>query len=202
MTGGPSGLVGIPSSRIAGFAFDTDRSMYYLVLGLIVLLVLMLLGGMRSGFGRALMAIRADRLAAGALGINVARDQDEPRSPSPPCWRRWRAASTPSISTSSRRTWSGPQRSFEMITMLVIGGEGTLVGPTLRGRAADLAADAGAAAGALQDHGRGRAAGRWRSASCPRGIFGGLARLLGVVRRATGRDGDLPRRLAARKGAP
>src|SRR5260370_3746009 len=54
-TGGPSGLVGIPSLDVAGFAFDTDRSMYYLVVGIIVVLVLMLLGGMRSGFGRSLI---------------------------------------------------------------------------------------------------------------------------------------------------
>src|SRR5260370_14523582 len=52
-TGGPSGLVGIPSLEIGGFSFDSDRSMYYLVVGIIVVLVLALIGGTRSAFGRA-----------------------------------------------------------------------------------------------------------------------------------------------------
>jgi branched-chain amino acid transport system permease protein len=129
-TGGPSGLVGIPSFAIGGFSFDSDRSMYYLVVGIIVVLVLGLLGGMRSGFGRALMAVRADRLAAGALGINVARMKLAAFSIS---------AVLASLAGSLYAFYFhylspemvGTQRSFEMITMLVIGGEGTLVGPLL-----------------------------------------------------------------------
>jgi len=129
-TGGPSGLVGIPSLEIGGYSFDGDRSMYYLVLGIIVLLLLLLLGGMRSGFGRALMAVRADRLAAGALGINVARLKMGAFAISAVL-----AALAGSLYAFYFHYLSpdmvGTQRSFEMITMLVIGGEGTLVGPIL-----------------------------------------------------------------------
>jgi branched-chain amino acid transport system permease protein len=80
VTGGPSGLVGIPDFAVARFAFDTPAAMYFLVLGLIAALVLLLAGGMRSGFGRALQAIRTDQLAAVALGIDVAGHKRAPRS--------------------------------------------------------------------------------------------------------------------------
>ena len=129
-TGGPSGLVGIPSLEVGGFSFDSDRSVYYLVVGIIVVLVLALIGGTRSAFGRAMMAIRADRLAAGALGINVARVKLAAFAIS---------AVLASLAGSLYAFYFhylspemvGTQRSFEMITMLVIGGEGTLVGPLL-----------------------------------------------------------------------
>ena len=129
-TGGPSGLVGVPALSVLGFSFDTDRSMYYLVVGIAVALVLALLGGMRSSFGRSLMAIRADRLAAGALGINVARVKMAAFAIS---------AVLASLAGSLYAFYFhylspemvGTQRSFEMITMLVIGGEGTLVGSLL-----------------------------------------------------------------------
>src|SRR4029077_2779923 len=73
LTGGPSGLVGIPSFAVAGVAFDTPTRMYYLALGLSVVLVVLLEGGMRRSFGRALKAVRSDQLAAAALGVDVGR---------------------------------------------------------------------------------------------------------------------------------
>lgn len=126
-TGGPSGLVGIPSFAVASFAFDTPLRMYYLVLALIVLLVLALAGGMRSSFGRALQAIRTDQMAAAALGINVPLHKTAAFAI---------AAVLGSLSGSlyafdfhflSPEMVATP-RSFEMIAMLVLGGEGTLVG--------------------------------------------------------------------------
>src|SRR6185312_6952877 len=63
-TGGPSGLVGIPSFAIGPVVFATPLAMYYLVLAIIVVLIAALLGGMRSSFGRALQAIRSDQTAA------------------------------------------------------------------------------------------------------------------------------------------
>ncbi len=130
LTGGPSGLVGIPSFAIGGFAFDTPLSMYYLVAGLIVLFVLLLSGGMRSSFGRALQAIRTDPLAAAALGIDVARYKVAAFAIS---------AALASLSGSLYAFYFhflspervGTERSLEMLSMLVVGGEGTLVGPII-----------------------------------------------------------------------
>lgn len=130
LTGGPSGLVGIPSFAIGDFAFDTPLSMYYLVAGLMVFFIALLSGGMRSSFGRALQAIRTDPLAAAALGIDVARYKVAAVAIS---------AVLASISGSLYAFYFhflspemvGTQRSLEMLTMLVVGGEGTLVGPVV-----------------------------------------------------------------------
>lgn len=128
ITGGPSGLVGIPAFSVAGHAFDTPISMYYLVLAVDVVLVLLLSGAMRGGFGRALQAIRADQLAAAALGVNVVRTKMLAFAI---------AASLAALSGSLLAHFFhflspemvGTNRSFELVAMLVIGGQGTLLGP-------------------------------------------------------------------------
>jgi branched-chain amino acid transport system permease protein len=127
VTGGPSGLVGIPSFSIAGFAFDTPASMYYLVLVLIAVLTLLLLGAMRSGFGRALRAIRADQIAAAALGIDVPRHKMAAFAISAALASLAGSLYAFDIHFLAPEMVSAP-RSFELIAMLVLGGEATLVG--------------------------------------------------------------------------
>jgi ABC-type branched-subunit amino acid transport system ATPase component len=96
-------------------------------LAVIVVLIAALAGAMRSDFGRALQAIRADQTAAEALGINVPRHKMAAFAIS---------ATLASLSGSllafdfhflSPEMVATP-RSFEMIAMLIVGGEGTLVG--------------------------------------------------------------------------
>ncbi|MGH6981220.1 MAG: branched-chain amino acid ABC transporter permease, partial [Stellaceae bacterium] len=127
VTGGPSGLVGIPTLTLGPLALGTPRAMYYFVLALIVFLVVALYGGMRSSFGRALHAIRADQTAAAALGINVPR------------YKMAAFAISAVLASLSGSIYAfdfhflspymvDTKRSFEMIAMLIIGGEGTLIG--------------------------------------------------------------------------
>jgi branched-chain amino acid transport system permease protein len=127
-TGGPSGLVGVPSFSIGPYSFDTPVKMYYLVAALIVALLLMLLGGIRSSFGRALQAVRTDPTAASALGVNVPRHKMAAFAISAAL-----AALSGSLYAFYFHFLSpemvGTQRSLEMIAMLVVGGEGTLIGP-------------------------------------------------------------------------
>ncbi len=130
VTGGPSGLVGIPSFGIGGYVFSTPIQMYYLIAALIIVLIFILQGGMRSGFGRALKAVRTDQTAAAALGVNVPRYKLAAVCVS---------AALASLSGSLYAYYFhflspemvGAPRSFEMIAMLVAGGEGTLIGPLL-----------------------------------------------------------------------
>ncbi|HEU5276218.1 MAG TPA: ABC transporter permease [Xanthobacteraceae bacterium] len=127
LTGGPSGLVGIPAFTAAGLAFDTPQRMYYLALALSVVLVVMLEGGMRMGFGRALKAVRSDQLAAAALGVNVGRVKVVAL-----CISAALASLSGSLYAFNFHFLSpeivSTSRSFEMIAMLVLGGEGTLIG--------------------------------------------------------------------------
>lgn len=130
ITGGPSGLVGIPSLSVGPYEFDTPVSMYYLVLGIDILLLVLLGGAMRSGFGRALQAIRTDQMAAAALGIDVMRN------------KMLALAISAALGALSGALYAfffhflspdmvGTTRSLELVAMLVIGGQGTLFGPAL-----------------------------------------------------------------------
>jgi branched-chain amino acid transport system permease protein len=85
---------------------------------------------MRSSFGRALQAIRTDQMAAAALGINV------------PAYKMTAFAISAALGSLSGSLYAfffhylspemvGSARSFELVAMLVIGGEGTLVGAIL-----------------------------------------------------------------------
>jgi branched-chain amino acid transport system permease protein len=129
-TGGPSGLVGIPSFAIGPVVFATPLAMYYLVLAIIVVLIAALLGGMRSSFGRALQAIRSDQTAAAALGIDVPRHKMAAFAISAALGSLAGSLYAFDFHFLSPEMVSTP-RSFEMIAMLVIGGEGTLVGGLL-----------------------------------------------------------------------
>ncbi|HEX9463659.1 MAG TPA: branched-chain amino acid ABC transporter permease, partial [Alphaproteobacteria bacterium] len=130
ITGGPSGLVGIPSFSVGAISFDTQTSMYYLVLGIIIVLIAGLLGGMRSSFGRALQAIRTDQTAAAALGIDVPRHKMAAFAISAVLGSLSGSLYAFDFHFLSPEMVSTP-RSFEMIAMQVVGGEGMLVGGLL-----------------------------------------------------------------------
>lgn len=130
LTGGPSGLTGIPPFSIAGVTIDSDMGQYYLVWGVVGAVAFVLANLARSDFGRALQAIRADPIAAAAVGIPVARYKTAAFMLSAAC-----AALAGSLYAFDFR-YLAPElvstpRSLEMVTMLVLGGQGTLVGPVL-----------------------------------------------------------------------
>jgi branched-chain amino acid transport system permease protein len=73
VTGGPSGLTGIPPLAVGRFRFDTDRRMLWLTWGAL-LVVLGLAGNLvDSRIGRALRAIHGSEAAAQAAGVDTAR---------------------------------------------------------------------------------------------------------------------------------
>jgi branched-chain amino acid transport system permease protein len=129
-TGGPSGLVGIPFFSSGNYVFDSDRSMYFLVLFISVVIFMLLHAAMGRRYGRALMAVRADPVAAAALGMNV------------PALKLSAFAISAALASLAGSLYAfyfqflspemvSTRRSFEMVTMLVIGGQGTLIGPII-----------------------------------------------------------------------
>ncbi len=130
ITGGPSGLVGIPGFSIGNLDFDTPIRMYYLVLAIDVALVALLSGALGSGFGRALQAIRTDPLAAAALGIPVVRLKVAALAISAGLGGLSGALYAHFFHFLSPEM-VGTGRSLELVAMLVVGGEGTLVGPVV-----------------------------------------------------------------------
>jgi branched-chain amino acid transport system permease protein len=101
--------------------------MYYVVFAIDLLVFIGLAGGMRSGFGRALKAIRTDQLAAAALGVKTARYKLAAFMIS---------AALASLAGSLYAFFFnflspdmvGASRSLELVAMLIVGGEGTLLG--------------------------------------------------------------------------
>lgn len=73
ITGGPSGLSGIPSIRFFGYAFKGGWRYFYLVWTVAILLLIFSLNIIHSRVGRALRAVHGSEVAAQAMGVNVSR---------------------------------------------------------------------------------------------------------------------------------
>ncbi len=73
LTGGPSGLTGIPKLSVGGHVLSSDRDYYYAVWGILFVLFALAQNLVRSRVGRALRAIHTSETAAAVLGVDVAR---------------------------------------------------------------------------------------------------------------------------------
>ncbi len=71
LTGGPSGLSGIPRLTLAGMKFDSDRSYYYFSWGVLLLVLVLSVNLIHSRVGRGLRAIHGSERAAWAMGVDV-----------------------------------------------------------------------------------------------------------------------------------
>lgn len=72
LTGGPSGLPGIPRLRLGGFVFDSDRKFFYLAWAFVIGVLLVSLNVVNSRVGRALRSIHGSEIAAETLGVDSA----------------------------------------------------------------------------------------------------------------------------------
>lgn len=128
VTGGAAGLVGIPRASV--FGFDIENNLQYLVLATAVLLLCFLLVRrlVNSPLGRSFKALRDDPLAAVAHGKN------------PFVLRLIAVILSASISSVAGVIYAGyvgfvndvsfgMDISFLFITMIILGGAGTLYGP-------------------------------------------------------------------------
>ncbi|MDI6829257.1 MAG: branched-chain amino acid ABC transporter permease [Armatimonadota bacterium] len=73
LTGGTSGLVGLPPLSIAGIEFVSDRQYYYLVWFFVLLLIWLSYNVVDSRVGRALRAVHGSEIAAACSGIDTAK---------------------------------------------------------------------------------------------------------------------------------
>ncbi|OQA08330.1 MAG: High-affinity branched-chain amino acid transport system permease protein LivH [Firmicutes bacterium ADurb.Bin373] len=72
ITGGPSGLTGIPYFTVGGLVFDRDIKFYYLVWSAVLLVSLGVNNLIHSRVGRAMRAIRESEHASESVGIDTA----------------------------------------------------------------------------------------------------------------------------------
>lgn len=71
LTGGPSGLTGIPYLSLGGLVFDSDLKFFYLVWAMVLLVSIAIHNLIGSRVGRALRAVRESEYAAETAGINT-----------------------------------------------------------------------------------------------------------------------------------
>jgi len=130
ITGGPSGIAGIPPFSVGGFSFDTDTRMFYLVWILVAVALVLSANLIRSNRGRILRAMHGDQVGARSLGLHVTRAKVAVFVISA-CI----ASVAGSLYASYFRYLSpdqvGSAQSLTLITMLAIGGMGTLFGPLI-----------------------------------------------------------------------
>ncbi len=130
ITGGPSGLVGIPSFSVAGFSFNTGMRFYYLIWVLVALALVVSGNIVRSNLGRALRAMHADETGVRSVGFDVRRHKVVVFVLS---------AVLASVAGSLYASYFhyfepsmvGSAESLELITMLVVGGTAMQAGPLL-----------------------------------------------------------------------
>ena len=71
LTGGPSGLSGIPNIHISSLVFDNDWNNYYLIWIITLIVMLLSINLSQSRIGRALRAIHDSEVAARVMGVNA-----------------------------------------------------------------------------------------------------------------------------------
>ncbi len=129
ITGGASGLLGIPAISIAGRSLETDMQYYFFVWAFVALLLVAFANLVDSRPGRALRALRESELAAGMLGVDTASYKVQAFVISAAY-----AAIGGILYAHASMHFLSPQpfgfhTSIALVVMVVLGGEGTLWGP-------------------------------------------------------------------------
>jgi branched-chain amino acid transport system permease protein len=71
LTGGPLGLSNIPGIQLFGFKINNSFRFYYLVWGILILVLWFTLNLIYSRVGRALRSMHGSEVAANAMGVNL-----------------------------------------------------------------------------------------------------------------------------------
>lgn len=130
LTGGPSGLAGIPFFAVGGLTVSTGVPLYYLTIGLVLVIIFLLKNLTSVRVGRAWLAISGDETAAAMLGVNTSSYKLLAF-----VLAACLAALSGSLYVHYMRFISpdmvGMQASINITVMTALGGPGTLWGPLL-----------------------------------------------------------------------
>lgn len=130
LTGGPSGFSGIPNLDIFGITFDSDLKNYYLIWGFVLMTTLLSLNLAHSRVGRGLRALHDSEVAARVMGVNAALLKVQIFSISAVI------CSVAGSLYAHTMTFIAPPSfgfnfSVELLTMVVVGGLGSIYGSFL-----------------------------------------------------------------------
>lgn len=130
LTGGPMGIKGIPVPTIFGLQFSGSKTYYYIFLAVAVLFVFITSRVIRSRVGRAWTAIREDELAAKSLGVQT-RFYKATNFMYGAFWAGIAGAAYAPYVRFIDSTMFSLDEGFNILSMVIIGGQGTLVGPVV-----------------------------------------------------------------------
>lgn len=140
LTGGPSGRADLPavtagpldfgSLQVLGRSFTLDQAYFWVVWALVILVIAASANLLRSRAGRAMVAVRDNSLAAGVVGVDVARTKIGAFALSSAL------AALAGALYGSYRTYVGPEEwdlllSVQYVAIVIVGGIGTVAGPVL-----------------------------------------------------------------------
>ncbi|MDD2365408.1 MAG: branched-chain amino acid ABC transporter permease [Desulfuromonadaceae bacterium] len=129
-TGGPSGLSGIPSLEIGDIVFDSDVKNYYLIWSAALAVMLFSLNLANSRVGRGLRAVHDSEIAAQVLGVNARLLKVEIFALSAVISSLAGSLYAHTMTFISPTSF-GFNFSIELLTMVVIGGLGSIYGSFL-----------------------------------------------------------------------
>lgn len=128
LTGGPMGIKGIPVPEAFGFQFTGSRNYYYIFLVIAVLFLFVTGRVIHSRVGRAWISIREDELAAKSLGVQTSRYKAS-NFMYGAFWAGIAGAAYAPYVRFIDSTMFTLDEGFNILSMVIIGGQGTLVGP-------------------------------------------------------------------------
>ncbi len=130
LTGGALGIKNIPVPTLFGFAFKNSQSYFYIFLAFTVLFIVVTHRVINSKLGRAWMSIREDQLAAQSLGVNASFYKATNF-----IYGAFWIGIAGSIYAPYVRfidsTYFTLDEGWNILSMVILGGQGTLVGPII-----------------------------------------------------------------------
>ena len=130
LTGGPSGLSGIPNLKLGNISFDSDVKNYYLIWGFTLVVMLFSINLANSRVGRALRAVHDSEVAAQVLGVNARHLKVQIFALSAVISSLAGSLYAHTMTFVSPASF-GFNFSIELLTMVVIGGLGSVYGSFL-----------------------------------------------------------------------
>ncbi len=130
ITGGPSGLTGIPNLKAGSIIFDSDQKNYYLIWTFTLVTMLLSLNIANSRLGRALRAIHDSEVASRVMGVNARLLKVQVFTLSAVISSMAGSLYAHTMTFISPASF-GFNFSVELVTMVIIGGLGSIFGSFL-----------------------------------------------------------------------
>ena len=128
LTGGPIGIKGIPVPEFFGFKISRANEYFYIFLVIAIIFVFLTNRVIHSRIGRAWISIREDELAAKSLGVEASRYKAT-NFMYGAFWAGIAGGAFAPYFKFIDSTMFTLDEGFNILSMVIIGGQGTLIGP-------------------------------------------------------------------------